>query len=561
MNKLILFISFIGCCFAIFSQNQICVDGGSGNSGDGTPANPYNTIQKAIDNATNSDIIKVAKGTYSEAVQISQKKVQLLGGYTGSGDFNTANPQANVTVISGTNSAPCIFVYIDEAISGSLLINGFTICNGQRGIELQGGWSGKLDNITIENNIIENNGTSEPDQRGGGISLEGNNVTIQNNIIRNNKAGRGAAIGVTDNTTNFLIADNRIENNTGYDDHGGGVSIYGTGTITRNIFDGNIAAADPEITWGWGGALLIFADSETTTSVTLSHNVYRNNSAPDRGGAVFVDDGATVIMEHELIYNNTSGKSGAAIYVDAYTNIPSTLSMSNCTVANNANTGAALFVQGSVAHVENCIFWNNGSDFETYDDEVPAELTVNYTLTQQGFTGTENISSDPLFANATNGDFHVKSKAGRFDPQTGQFVNDNVNSPAIDAGNPTSDYSNEPQPNGNRVNLGRYGNTAEASKSEITGIIETDESQNITVYPNPTSGELRIESVDIRVESVDIFDIYGRKVATKFPSKNLEGWQPKADGVVFDISNLSAGIYFIKITTENGIVTKKVVKE
>jgi len=96
---------------------------------------------------------------------------------------------------------------------------------------------------------------------------------------------------------------------------------------------------------------------------------------------------------------------------------------------------------------------------------------------------------------------------------------------------------------------------------EGEGIEETGRAPSVLIYPNPTNGELRIESVDIRVESVDIFDIYGRNVGSIFPSKNLEGWQPKADGVVLDISNFPAGIYFLKIHTENGIVTKKVVKE
>ena len=36
-------------------------------------------------------------------------------------------------------------------------------------------------------------------------------------------------------------------------------------------------------------------------------------------------------------------------------------------------------------------------------------------------------------------------------------------SPAIDAGNPASDWSREPKPNGKRVNIGYYGNTSEAT--------------------------------------------------------------------------------------------------
>ena len=40
-----------------------------------------------------------------------------------------------------------------------------------------------------------------------------------------------------------------------------------------------------------------------------------------------------------------------------------------------------------------------------------------------------------------------------------------VTSTAIDAGDPTADYANEPSPNGSRLNLGAYGNSAEASRT------------------------------------------------------------------------------------------------
>jgi hypothetical protein len=44
-------------------------------------------------------------------------------------------------------------------------------------------------------------------------------------------------------------------------------------------------------------------------------------------------------------------------------------------------------------------------------------------------------------------------------------------SPAIDAGDPTSPYGNEPSPNGCRVNIGAYGNTPEAAESRIEIVI------------------------------------------------------------------------------------------
>ena len=64
---------------------------------------------------------------------------------------------------------------------------------------------------------------------------------------------------------------------------------------------------------------------------------------------------------------------------------------------------------------------------------------------------------------------HLKSKFGRW--TGGGWAFDAVTSPCIDAGGPASDYSREPAGNGGRVNLGRYGNTPEASRTTgaITG--------------------------------------------------------------------------------------------
>jgi hypothetical protein len=82
----------------------------------------------------------------------------------------------------------------------------------------------------------------------------------------------------------------------------------------------------------------------------------------------------------------------------------------------------------------------------------------------------------------------------------------------------------------------------------------------ITIYPNPTTGELIVEiagdpessSGRNDVWSIEVFDIYGRKV---FEQK-AEGGEQKA----IDISELQAGIYFVRIETEKGVVVKKVIK-
>jgi L-ascorbate metabolism protein UlaG (beta-lactamase superfamily) len=66
-----------------------------------------------------------------------------------------------------------------------------------------------------------------------------------------------------------------------------------------------------------------------------------------------------------------------------------------------------------------------------------------------------------------DGDYHLKSQAGRWDPASQSWVKDDVTSPCIDAGDPNSPVGQEPEPNGGRINMGAYGGTKEASKSLV----------------------------------------------------------------------------------------------
>ena len=91
--------------------------------------------------------------------------------------------------------------------------------------------------------------------------------------------------------------------------------------------------------------------------------------------------------------------------------------------------------------------------------------TVTYSDVQGSFQGTGNIDADPLFADPDNGDYHLKSQIGRWDPDSEAWISDDVTSPCIDAGDPGSAVGLEPNPNGSVINMGAYGGTARASKS------------------------------------------------------------------------------------------------
>jgi hypothetical protein len=73
---------------------------------------------------------------------------------------------------------------------------------------------------------------------------------------------------------------------------------------------------------------------------------------------------------------------------------------------------------------------------------------------------------------------------------------------------------------------------------------------SVQVYPNPTRGELRVESGELRVENVEVFDVFG-KIILHSPFSILHS---------YDLTVLPPGIYFVRIQTENDVIVRKVIK-
>jgi len=132
--------------------------------------------------------------------------------------------------------------------------------------------------------------------------------------------------------------------------------------------------------------------------------------------------------------------------------------ITNCTIAGNLKSG----IQDSFATATNSIvyFNNNGA----------AQIanitgTVTYSNVQGSYQGTGNIDADPLFADPAGGDYHLKSQAGRWHPDSETWITDDDTSPCIDAGDPAGETGLEPESNGGAINIGAYGGTTQASKS------------------------------------------------------------------------------------------------
>lgn len=80
--------------------------------------------------------------------------------------------------------------------------------------------------------------------------------------------------------------------------------------------------------------------------------------------------------------------------------------------------------------------------------------------------------------------------------------------------------------------------------------LSVDECQmNLKLYPNPTSGQLSIEAVDMTL--VSVYDLVGQCVMQMTADDNQ---------TAIDLSQLQNGIYFIKVNTANGSAVQRVVK-
>jgi hypothetical protein len=87
---------------------------------------------------------------------------------------------------------------------------------------------------------------------------------------------------------------------------------------------------------------------------------------------------------------------------------------------------------------------------------------------------------------------------------------------------------------------------------ENVGVTAVENFQTLQVYPNPTKGEFTITNYELVITNIEIFDVYGKKL--------LSHSAYRKPNTTLNISHLANGIYFLKIDTERGTITKKIIK-
>ncbi len=493
-----------------FAAKTIYVD-------DDGPAD-FNNIQGAIDDANNGDTVEIQPGRYTgpgnRDIDFNGKAITVRSmapndpnivattvldceanesnrhrGFYFHSDEGVNSIVAGLTIQNGCAPvewakdivAPvggAIFCYRSSPKITDCVIKGNTIGVPAEGYDLGagGGIYSRDANTVIANCTIEDNGRlpdvspwGDGDVIGGGIYVEGGSPRIVNCKIRGNKARIGG--GLSAGYCGLVVLSCTIENNTA--ETGGGL-----------VFFDNLMIADCTI---------------------------RDNEALVCGGGLawFSADGG--IMETSVVCNNLASgvkqwglaAAGSGVYCSG------SPTLRNSTICFNrldyaGMTGAVHCYEGTPI-VSNCIIWGN----EQAGIRGGTPL-VAYSNVQGGWPGIGNIDADPCFAlpghwdnNGTpeeawddfwvHGDYHLKSQAGRWNPNTQTWVIDTVTSSCIDAGNISGPVGRERFPNGGIINMGAYGGTIEASKSYF------GRSTCPFRMPADINGDCKVDPLDLRI--------------------------------------------------------------
>lgn len=488
MKNSVLFVAVV-LAAAVCRARTIIVD-------DTGPAD-FNNIQAAIDAATDGDTVEVQPGTYAGP---GNRDIDFKGKAITVRSVDPNDPEVvAATVIDGEQDRNACFLW-SPGMCGCEIHRGFVFQSGE-------GPNSVLAGITITRFSAPDEFIwDEPMPAGGGIFCENSSPTILSCVIADNWAHHLGAGGFGGNicckgTCSPKIAHCTITKGDSYFGAGGIHCPDGSPVITSCIITDNSASMGPGGVWCGEGATaayciisnnkginggiysmgaISYCTIENNTSDFLGggagiygspavdHCVIRNNrTLPGCGGGIYFTSSAGTIS-NSIIAGNSAGSGdvmgtwyhgvGGGICCQGNPTI------TECTIrGNSAARGGGVYGD---AIITNCILWDNTAPNEP---TISGDPNVSYSDVDGGWPGVGNIAMDPCFADVNNGDYHLKSQAGRWDPNSQDWVVDDLTSPCIDTGNPQHPIGYEPFPNGGIVNMGAYGGTAEASKSCFGG--------------------------------------------------------------------------------------------
>jgi len=279
----------------------------------------YATIQQAIQESNDGDVVIVNLGTYPENINFSGKNIVLT-----STDPNDPEIVA-ATIIDGNGQGSV--VTFENGETSKAVLTGFTITGGYGTANLLFGeelvWGAgiycKNASPIIKRNVIANNygalrtGDTLGECYGGGIACVECEAIITQNIIRNNTSFAGAGIMTypfSDPSTGAgSFGQPMISNNLIYDNSaniGGGVVLLYAGHLINNTIVGNDSSYGGD---GDGYAGNVYTASEPEFGLCeIVNNIVCNAKS---GSGIFLAGTAEDLIAFNDVWNNTGGNFGS----------------------------------------------------------------------------------------------------------------------------------------------------------------------------------------------------------------------------------------------------------
>ena len=350
------------------------------------------TIQSAINAAAAGDTVLVAPGTYLENISFAGKAITV-----------TSSAGAASTTIDGGGAGSVVTFNHGETTSS--VLSGFTIIHGNASFG------------------------------GGGVEINSASPIIENNVITQNQAC-GDGNGVEAAFSSAIIRKNTISNNTPGGCTGGlvggGVSIRGAGSVQllNNVITGNSLS-----TGEFGGGVGL----NGAGTPVISGNIIQGNTVEDDGGGLsLINDSDALVIQNLITGNSTTAldSQGGGAYVLVPYGALGPIFINNTIANNTASQGSGVYASyfSQEAQFFNNLVIGTGNVEAFYCDSSSQTAPIlhsndAFSPGAAGFAGAcanavgtnGNISTDPLFVNISQNDFHLQA-----------------GSPAIDAGDITN---------------------------------------------------------------------------------------------------------------------------
>ncbi|MHC4642481.1 MAG: BACON domain-containing protein [Planctomycetota bacterium] len=430
----------------------------------------YPTIQSAINASSNGDTIVVLDGTYTgngnRDINFNGRAITLKG---------VSGPESCFIDCEGSWQDPHRGFYFHSGETFQSVVEGFTITGGY----VCGPGAGIYcvnSSPTINNCIISGNRTDTllgGNADGGGIYCNNSSPTVTNCIISQNSGGRRGGGLYCQSNSSPMITSCIIIGNISFTPNitGAGGGMYNDNSnpiLTNCTFSGNRSVN--------GAGMWNDSSKPVLTNCTFSQNSATCGATGHSGGAMYNINSSPTLTN--CTFNGNSADEPYALGGGIY-NRGGAPTLTNCTFFGNWVSspdahGGSIYNWEGKPRLTNCILWGN-SDEGGMDESAQIYTTgvggpaINYSCIQglDTFAGRGNIGEDPCFADSSNNDYHLKSQAGRWDANSQSWVQDDVSSLCIDAGDPNSDWTAELWPHGKRINMGTYGGMSEASMSPM----------------------------------------------------------------------------------------------